>query len=149
MVIESDNPNIMWSLPSIPRWGRRSTLMAPSAFRVEVRPPSLRQAPSSPWHRLLFWITAPAPMASAPPLNRLPGVRAEFMQTIIDIHSEEAEALRWRIRHAHSLRDLWHLRSEVFRTVGLAHSEFQADQRVALLNRHFPTRAPRSQFAQP
>jgi hypothetical protein len=31
--------------------------------------------------------------------------------------------------------------------VGVAHSQFEAQARVDLLNRHFPTRAPRSQFA--
>jgi len=31
--------------------------------------------------------------------------------------------------------------------VGVARSQAEAEQRLLLLNRHFPTRAPRSQFA--
>jgi hypothetical protein len=135
-------------LPRFQRLGRPSTLLAPSAFRVEVRPPSLRYAPGgSIWQRVMFWLMAPAPQQAAPPLNRLPVVRAEFLATLQDVQTEGAVALRWRIHQAHSLRELWHLRSDVYSTVGMAHSQAQAEERVNRLNRHFPTRAPRSQFA--
>jgi hypothetical protein len=135
--------------PRLPRLQRRSTLAAPSAFRVEVQPPSLCHAPASGWQRLMFWLLAPAPQDASPPLNRLPGVRSEFLGTLADIHSESADALRWRIQNARSLRDLWHLRSEVYSVVGVALSESQAEQRVTLLNRHFPTKAARSQSIGP
>ncbi len=129
------------------RWSRRSTLLDPSSLRVEVCPPSLRHAPGSTWQRLLFWMMAPAPMDSAPPLNRLPVVRQEFLGVLQDIDSDDADRLRWRIDQARSLRELWHLRADAFRVVGVAHSQTEAEQRVTVLNRHFPTRAPRSQFA--
>ncbi len=136
------------SLPQLSRWHRRSTLCDPSSLRVEVCPPSLRCAPEgNAWQRLLFWLLAPAPQSSSPPLNRLPGVRIEFLATLADIDSSEADTLRRRINDTRSLRELWHARAEVYRVVGVAHSQFHAEQRVALLNRHFPTRAPRSQFA--
>jgi hypothetical protein len=45
------------------------------------------------------------------------------------------------------LRELWHARAEIYRVVGLAHTQQEAERRVALLDRHFPTRAARSQFA--
>jgi hypothetical protein len=114
---------------------------------MEVCPPSLRCAPPSAWQRLLFWMMAPAPDKAAPPLNRLPSVRNEFLALLADIHGEEADALRVRISQCRSLRELWHARAETFRLVGVAHSQAEADHRLALLNRHFPTRAPRSQFA--
>ncbi len=133
------------------RFGARTTttMPAPSSLRVEVCPPSLRCAPAagSAWQRVLFWLMAPAPHEAAPPLNRLPQVRTEFMATLADIDSEDAEVVRGRIDQTHSLRELWHLRAEVFRVVGVAFSQTEAVQRVALLNRHFPTRAPRSQYA--
>ncbi len=137
------------SISRFSRWNRRSTTLAdPSSLRVEVRPPSLRSAPSGGlWQRLLFWIMAPAPHQAAPSPNRLPGVRMEFLATLADIDSDDAETLRRRIQGARSLRELWHLRAEVYRLVGTWHSQGQAQERVALLNRHFPTRAPRSQFA--
>jgi hypothetical protein len=135
------------SLPLLSRWSRRTTLSAPSSLRVEVCPPSLRQAPGGIWQRLVFWLMAPAPHDATPPLNRLPSVRTDFLATLADIDCDDAEKVRRRIHDARSLRELWHLRAEVFRVVGVAYSQGQATERVSLLNRHFPTRAPRSQFA--
>jgi hypothetical protein len=99
------------------------------------------------WQRLMFWLMAPAPQEVAPPLNRLPGVRDEFLASLSDIAGDDADALRERVSHCRSLRELWHARAEVFRLVGVAHSQAEADTRLAALNRHFPARAPRSQFA--
>ena len=134
------------SLPMLPRWGRRSTLLDSSALRVQCGPPSLRHAPGSLWQRMMFWLIAPAPQDAAPPLHRLPGVRTDFMASVADISSEEADCVRLRIHEARSLRDLWHVRAEIYRVVAVTHSQTQAEQRLLLLNRHFPTRSPRSQF---
>jgi hypothetical protein len=142
----SDITQTMRSIALPLRFGHRSTLSDPSSLRMEVCPPSLRHAPSSGWQRLMFWLLAPAPHEAAPPIDRLPGVCSDFLATIADIDSHQAEALRHRIAGAHSLRELWHLRSAVFQLVGLQHSQGEAERRVALLARHFPTRAPRSQF---
>ena len=97
-----------------PRWGRRSTLLDSSALRVQCGPPSLRHAPGSLWQRLMFWLLAPAPRDAAPPLNRLPGVRTDFMASVADISTEEAEQVRLRIHESHSLRELWHVRAELY-----------------------------------
>jgi hypothetical protein len=137
----------MRSLLLFPRWGRRSTLLDPSSLRPECQPPSLCHAPDSAWQRFMFWLLAPAPQDASPPLNRLPGVRTEFLAALADVVSEEAESLRLRIASARSLRELWHVRAELFRVLGCEHSESEAEQRLLLLNRHFPTRAPRSQLA--
>jgi hypothetical protein len=128
------------------RFGRRSTLSDPSSLRMEVCPPSLRHAPSSAWQRLVFWLLAPAPHEAAPPIDRLPGVRGDFLATVADIDSRQADALRNRIASARSLRELWHLRSDVFQLIGQQYSQSEAERRLALLARHFPTHAPRSQF---
>jgi hypothetical protein len=113
-----------------------------------VTPPSLRCAPESAWQRLIFWLMAPDPRDAAPPLNRLPGVRSDFMQALTDVGAgEDAIALRERVQQARSLRELWHVRAETYRLIGIAHSQFEAERRLARLNRHFPARAPRSQFA--
>lgn len=131
------------------RWQRRhSTLLDPSSLRVEVQPPSLCYAPQgSAWQRFMFWLLAPAPHEAAPPPNRLPGVRTDFLATLSDFDGDDVEQLRRRIRDTRSLRELWHLRAETYRVVGVHHSQAQAEERLSLLNRHFPTRAPRSQFA--
>jgi hypothetical protein len=130
------------------RFGRRvSTLPTMSNSRLKVSPPSLRLAPEGLWPRLMLWLMAPSPNSVTQPLSRIPAVRTDFTATLADVGSEEADALRWRISQARSLRELWHLRADVFRVVGVAHNQSEAEQRVALLSRHFPARAPRSQFA--
>jgi hypothetical protein len=131
----------------LPRFGRRSTLSDTSSLRMEVCPPSLRHVPGTAWQRILFWLLAPAPFEAAPPLSRLPAVRSEFLAAIADLDNAEADSLRHRICGSASLRELWHLRSAVYRLVGLAHSQSEAERRLALLARHFPTRSPRSQLA--
>jgi hypothetical protein len=127
--------------------GRRSTLGPNSASPgLDASPPSLRHAPDSAWQRFMFWLMAPAPQEAAPPLNRLPAVREDFLDAVADLPGAHAHALRHRITHAHSLRDLWHLRADVFSLVGQQHSQRQAEHRLLRLNRHFPMRAGRSQF---
>lgn len=135
---------------SVPRLSRRSRLhppTAPSSLRVEVCPPSLRQTPQSAWHRLWFWLSAPAPQDASPPVNRLPAIREDFIHCLADIESSQADELHRRIGLARSLRELWHLRAELYRLVSLAHSQSAAELRIGELNRHFPTREPRSTFA--
>lgn len=128
------------------RWSFRSTLSMPSSLRVEVQPPSLRHAPDSAWHRVMFWLLAPNAPDAAPPLNRLSRVRDDFVVALADVDTDEGRDLADRIDKARSLRELWHLRSDVYRIVALRHSQHEADQRLADLNCHFPTRAPRSGF---
>lgn len=138
---------MMRPLPTLTRWGRRSTLLAGNSQRFECAPPSLRQSPDGTlWQRLMFWLLAPAAQDAAPPVNRLPVVRQEFMATMADISGVEAERLRWRVQEARSLRELWHVRADLYRVVAVAHSQAEAEERLLLLSRHFPTRAPRSQF---
>lgn len=134
----------MISLRLTPPWRTRSTLNTPSAFRIEVCPPSLRHAPATLGQRLLFWLMAPAPQDAAPPINRLPGVKQDFHACLADVRLDSAHAVRTAIDGARSLRELWHLRAEVYNTVGRAHSEHEAERRLQQLNRHFPTRAPRA-----
>lgn len=135
------------SLHHLPSWSRGSTLSAPSSLRTEVCPPTLRQAPHGAWRRAIFWLLAPAPHASTPAPQRLHGVRQDFIAQLADVGGDEARALGQRIADAPSLRDLWHLRSPLYRAIGVAHSQSVAEERLARLNRHFPTRSPRSQFA--
>lgn len=126
---------------------RRSTLGPSSASPgLDASPPSLRHAPDSAWQRFMFWLLAPAPREAAPPLNRLPTVRDDFLDAVADLPGAHAHALRHRIAHTYSLRDLWHLRADVFSLVGLQHSQREAEHRLLRLNRHFPMRAGRSQF---
>ena len=49
--------------------------------------------------------------------------------TIADIDGSGADALRQRIDASGSLRDLWHLRSALYRIIGLAHAQAAARSR--------------------
>jgi hypothetical protein len=116
--------------------------------RPEVPPPSLRQAPAgSRWQRLMFWLTAPAPQDAVPASQRLGAVRDEFHDSVLDITVvPDAGELVRRIDAARTLREFWHLRADVYRLVALQYSQAEAERRLAPLNRHFPTRSPRSGF---
>lgn len=73
-------------------------------------------------------------------------VRRDFIDAVDDLRTPEADALLEHIHAARGLREFWHLRAEAFRLVSLHHSQSEADERLAWLNRHFPTRSPRSGF---
>lgn len=124
-----------------------STLMHP---RVEVCPPELWPSSLSwqgRWSRLktsLLGRLSPWLPEPARPVNRLAIVKAEFMDTLSDLPGELPEQLLGRIDSARSLRELWHLRSPVFGMVATATNQAEATRRLALLNRHFPVRAPRT-----
>jgi hypothetical protein len=124
----------------------RDTLASRIGWRAEVCPPSLRQAPPSGWNRLWFWLLTPGPLQASPSLSRLPPVRQDFLDSIDDIDSSAADRLSQRIDQARSLRELWHLRADLYHVVAVQRSQHEAERRVSLLNRHFPTRAPRSGF---
>jgi len=126
---------------------RHALAAGPSSLRLETCPPSLRQAPESLLSRVWFWLAAPAPLQSTGPVSGLPAVRADFRATLFDLPPDGAAELMRRIELTRSLRELWHLRPDVYRLVALAHSQTEAETRLARLNRHFPTRAPRSGFA--
>ena len=122
----------------------RSSGFAPSSrLRTEVKPPSLRCAPESGWHRFMFWVLAPAPLDAAPPLSRLPAVRADFLACLDDTpaHDKEQKSLRQAIQRARSLRELWHLRAGLFGFLARHLSQAEADRRLRRLNRHFGGRA--------
>lgn len=90
---------------------------------------------------------APGPLQASPSADRLPPVRSDFIDSLRDLDMPEAKGLSYRIDQARSLRELWHLRSELFSLVALSHSQHEAEKRLSHLNKHFPTRAPRSGFA--
>lgn len=115
--------------------------------RIEVCPPTARQAW---WTRAGAWLRADDDAVTRPDA-RLAAVRAEFADAIADCIDDAVSVVPgdvlMRINTARSLRDLWHLRPALYHVIALRHSQCEAEQRLAKLNRHFPTRAPRSGFA--
>ncbi|HMM85927.1 hypothetical protein [Azohydromonas sp.] len=125
--------------PSSPSTQRASGTPTGLHSRIEVCPPTSRGAW---WSRLHGWLRGDAPLAGA--ADTLDPVRREFAACIDDAASVQAGTLLMRINTARSLRELWHLRAALYHVVSLQHSQFVAEQRLAQLNRHFPTRSPRS-----
>ena len=78
--------------------------------------------------------------------SRLAKVRCEFIDTLDDIPGRVADDAIAQIYAAASMHDLWHLRLDVFNLVSCHHDQAEADHRLSQLNRHFPTRSPRSGF---
>jgi hypothetical protein len=133
------------------------TLRPPTrAARLEVCPPQAGR--SRPWLAIVRdWLTdgwqgqasvrrAPRPGRVARGALPLDAIRQEFIESIDGIRTAAADELADRIHFARSLRELWHLRAEIFSLVSLHHDQAEADERLAWLNRHFPTRSPRSGF---
>jgi hypothetical protein len=129
------------------RPARRLVSAPPSTrARTEVCPPSLLDSPEPALRRALRWLAA-RPMVEDASLRRLQTIREEFAIALEDLDSQHAKFLQHRIRHIRSLRELWHVRSEMFGLIARARSQEEAERRIMPLNRHFPTRSPKSGFA--
>ena len=125
--------------------------------RVESCPPAMRHSQPGWANRLLDWLAQGGYAASARKVDDdelnapagvtpLGSVRLEFIGCLDDVATRQAADLAERIRRARSLRELWHLRAEVFSLVSCHATQDEAKSRIARLNRHFPARAPRSDF---
>ncbi len=129
--------------------------------RIEICPPASRPVSSAEddsWREHLGrWIDTawPGLLASTRAADSskvvlgpvpLEGVRHEFALSLTDIRCAAARDALYRIDTARSLHELWHLRPEVFNLVSRHHDQTEATTRLAGLNRHFPTRAPRGRF---
>ena len=126
-----------------------------SPRRVEVCPPARLPAAAAAapgWRADIRewlstpWLTPPHDVDGAARSSVI-RVRDDFLEEVLDIRTQQAGMLQERIRCARSLRELWHLRPEVFGIVALRYSQAEAQSRLDRLNRHFPTRSPRSGFA--
>ncbi len=145
---------LLWWLP-VP--AHRTRLTATGRVRIAVGPPALE-----PWaddsglsdiQDSRWQDSQPSPSASASDiggwsnkrLTPLPDIRAEFLSTLRDLPAAACDALESRIRVSRSLRELWHLRPEVFKLVALHRDQLAAQMRLDRLNRHFPSDALRGQ----
>jgi hypothetical protein len=137
---------------------RRSAVAASTTVRRETRPPALRRA-SVP-SRLKSWFAAQldadatqgaddAPFDARLPRNTDPVLRVQrdFARELADIPTPQAGLALGAVWRARSLHDLWHLRVQVFDSVARHLDQHEAEARLVRLNRHFPTRSPRSGLA--
>ena len=135
-----------------PLQARRPAAGRTRPARPEICPPQRQHAPQHWLGRVKNWLVTGCPGTSTP-ASILPerslaltAARQDFFAAAADLKLPAAAALLDRIEYAKSMRELWHLRAEVFALVSLELSQLEADRRLATLNRHFPTRAPRSGF---
>lgn len=116
--------------------------------RLEICPPQRGRAGGDWKARVKQWFTAGwpgSPVADGQDASlALADARRDFFAAVADLELPAAAALLDRIEYARSLRELWHLRAEVFALVSLELSQLEADRRLARLNAHFPSRSPRS-----
>ena len=98
------------------------------------------------------WASSPQALGEAPAstpaesvalCRALLSIQREFVLELADVTTTEAGILQCAIWRARSMRELWHLRTAVFKVVAVRHSQLEADRRLARLNRHFPTRTAR------
>ncbi len=117
---------------------------APTTMRMNVCPPDIFPARDSLWAAALRWLvgndTEVVP-ALRTPLER---ARSEFVVSMTDLVDLDTNDLLRRAQHARSLRELWHLRSELYTLIARRINQSEADTRLARVNQHFPTRAQRT-----
>lgn len=139
----------------------RVRVSAAATPRVEARPPVVAagngfvRSLQALWHDVLDVIRPeqlPAHVRARKKLRLrelevLADAREEFAATLNDIWSEDTAPLLDLVQTARTMQELWHLRAGIFGIVSRHHSQEEAAERLAQLNRHFPTRSIRSGFA--
>lgn len=111
---------------------------------VTVSPPARRTHDSSILQSILRWLPGDSdpwgPGKAQAFQGKLPELRADFLRCIddADAHDKAVSELKRNILRSRSLRDFWHLRSCIYTAVARTHSQWEAEQRLARLNKHFP-----------
>ena len=117
----------------------RRPVAAPSTLnRIEVRPPARWGESDSVWQSLWQWISSDAADTEQAPPQRLDHARRDFCTALNGLLTRDAQDLRQRGAHARSLRELWHLRTELYGLIARHHSQGEAERRLAAINHHFP-----------
>lgn len=127
------------------RWARSRAASSTTLPPYSPSFPGQRSAGDSLWQSLLRLIPGePDPWGGAatrqPPLqvnHNFPAARAAFRASLTDLEGESIEELQRSIRRSRSLGDLWHLRTWLYTEVARAHSQQEAERRLAELQPHF------------
>lgn len=114
--------------------------------RQETAPPALFWRSQPAWRRWMSnawrWLwDLDEPGLDEPLLSPLNRVRAEFRNALWDLQSIRADQVRDHIEQARSLRELWHLRADVFKAVAIHRGQIEAQLRIDHLDDHFPVRS--------
>jgi hypothetical protein len=125
---------------SSPRLIRR-LLRAPATASPVTRhpgicPPAPWQQPDSVWHQLCQWLSS-SPDKTPRSHRQLVAARQDCAQALCDLDGQAARDLALRCHSARSLRELWHLRAEVYSLVARELNQGEADRRLQTINRHY------------
>jgi hypothetical protein len=132
--------------PKASAWSDSASGASSIERRAQVAPPDLfARSPSTvgawlsrAWTWL--WDMDEAPRKPAPTTG-LAKARNEFHSAIWDLQSLKANQLRDQITQSRSLRELWHLRADVFKLISMHRGQAEAQIRVDVLDSHFPVRS--------
>ena len=117
---------------------------APTTLRMNVCPPDVIPRRESLWSATLRWLVGNDTEAVPALRTPLEKARSEFVAALDGLAEHDHHSLLKRAQHARSLRELWHLRSELYTLIARRASQVEADARLARVNQHFPTRAQRT-----
>jgi len=119
---------------------RRKGQAAVGATHIDIQPPATWGQAEPVWAALWGWLrNRPPPQVHPGPVLEL--ARRDFCDALVGLAGDDATDLQRRAQHARSLRELWHLRAELYGIVARHKSQLEADRRLQLVNRHFPVRA--------
>jgi hypothetical protein len=116
-----------------------SPLNAPTLPAAPDSRPGDAGEPSG-WRR---WLQRQGPGTE---FGQLARAREAFADSLADLPALDVQALRRLLASAGSLRELWYLRPEVFRTVALHRSQGEAERRLEQLDRLLARRSGASGF---
>lgn len=114
--------------------------------RAQVVPPSLFSRSRPLWKAWItgfwcwLWDMDELPRTPAPATG-LRKVKSEFNSAMWDLQSMRANQVRALVEQARSLRELWHLRADVFRVISVHRGQIEAQLRLDALDSHFPVRS--------
>lgn len=114
--------------------------------RTQVVPPSLFSRSRPMWKAWItgfwcwLWDMDELPRTPAPATG-LRKVKSEFNSAMWDLQSMRANQVRALVEQARSLRELWHLRADVFRVISVHRGQIEAQLRLDALDSHFPVRS--------
>jgi hypothetical protein len=128
----------------LPRWTRpRCTSTLTTLQQDGTRQPrAARASGDSLWQSLLRLLPGESDSWSGVPANALPAARADFEACLAGLRADSRERLLHGIHGSRSLRELWHLRTWLYTEIARAHSQHEAERRLAPLNRYFGAFAP-------
>ena len=123
---------------------------APSALpsRTFVRPPAIWGQAEPLWKALWGWLRS-HPTPERRRVSALDAARQDFASALADLDQVDAADLRKRGLSARSLRELWHLRAELYSIVARHRNQPEAIRRLDLVNCHFPVRTTPTTTAGP